>query len=261
MGGEPLSFLARILEDVRAEVRRRARAKPIEPVYKGRPPKRSLVEAIERAPRVPLIAEIKRASPSAGDIKPSADVLGVARAMLRGGAISLSVLTEPKYFKGDPSFLREIRKATEVPLLCKDFIVDEYQLYEAAELGADVVLLIAKALPRDLPRFMRLAERLGMESLVEVTNEEEVRLAASAGAELVGINNRDLETLEVNLDRTVQLAPLLPDEATLVSESGISSPGDVRRMLDAGADAVLVGTALMRADDIEQKVRSLVEAR
>ncbi|MDI6883558.1 MAG: indole-3-glycerol phosphate synthase TrpC [Hadesarchaea archaeon] len=256
-----MSALTNILADVQAEVQRRARANPIKPVYVDRALKRSLVEAIERAPKAPLIAEIKRASPSAGDIKPSADVPEVARAMLRGGAISLSVLTEPKYFKGDPSFLREVRKVAEVPLLCKDFIVDEYQLYEATELGADVVLLITKALGRELPRFMGLAEKLGMESLVEVTSEDEIGLAVSAGAELMGVNNRDLETFEVDLDRTVRLAPLVPDDVTLVSESGITSPADVRRMLDAGADAVLVGTALMKAKNIEQKVRSLVNAR
>lgn len=256
-----MSALAKILADVRAEVQRRARAKPIEPANVDRSPKRSLIEAIEQAPRVPLIAEIKRASPSLGDIKPSADVLEVARRMLRGGAISLSVLTESKYFKGDPSFLRELRGVADVPLLCKDFIVDEYQLYEAVELGADVVLLIVKALKSELPRFMQLAGELGMESLVEVTSEDEVKLAVSVGAELVGVNNRNLETLEMDLNQTVRLAPLIPDGATLVSESGISSPADARKMLDAGVDALLVGTALMRAENIEQMVRSLVNAR
>lgn len=253
-----MSVLAKILEDVQTEVRLRASRRPVEQMQVARTKKRSLIDAIERASGMPIIAEIKRASPSAGDIKPSADVLEVARAMLRGGAVSLSVLTEPKYFKGDPNFLHEVRKVTEVPLLCKDFIVDDYQIYEAAELDADVVLLIVKVLGGELRKFMLLAEELGMESLVEVTNEEETKLAVSAGAELVGINNRDLETLKVNLNHTVKLAPSIPDDTTLVSESGINSPEDVKRMLNAGADAMLVGTALMRADDIEQKVRSLV---
>jgi len=256
-----LSVLARILEDMQTEVRLRASRKPVEQMRITKTRKRSLIDAIERASGAPVIAEIKRASPSAGDIKLGADVLEVARAMLRGGAISLSVLTEPKYFKGDPNFLREVRKITEVPLLCKDFVVDEYQVYEAAELGADVVLLIVKVLGGELRKFMRLVEELGMESLVEVTSEEEVELAVSAGAKLVGVNNRDLETLRVNLNRTAKLAPLIPDDTALVSESGINTPEDVRRMLDSGADAVLVGTALMRADDIEQKVKLLVNAR
>ena len=181
--------------------------------------------------------------------------------MLRGGAISLSVLTEPKYFKGDPKFLREVRNVAKVPLICKDFIVDEYQVLEAAELGADVILLIVKVLGRKVRKFMLFAKEFGIESLVEVTDKEELKLAISAGAKLIGINNRDLETLKVDLNRTVKLAPSIPDDVTLVSESGINTPEDVRRMLDAGADAVLVGTALMKADDIEQKVSSIVNAR
>jgi indole-3-glycerol phosphate synthase len=181
--------------------------------------------------------------------------------MLRGGAVSLSVLTEPKYFKGDPNFLREVRGVVKVPLIRKDFIVDDYQVLEAAELGADIVLLIVKILRRELRKFMQLAEDLGMESLVEVADEEEAKIAISAGARLIGINNRDLETLKTDLNRTVKLAPSIPDDVVLVSESGINTPDDVRRMLDAGADAVLVGTAIMRAGDIEQKVRSLVNAR
>lgn len=256
-----MTILAKILEDVQTEVRLRASGRPVERMRLLGGKKRSLIDAIEQSPNVPLIAEIKRASPSAGDIRPKADVLEVARAMLRGGAISLSVLTEPKYFKGDPNFLHEVRKITEVPLLCKDFIVDEYQVYEAAGLGADVVLLITKVLGGELRRFMQLADELGMESLVEVTDEEEAKLAVSAGAKLVGVNNRDLETLKVDLNRTIKLAPIIPDDVTLVSESGINSPEDVKRMLDAGADAVLVGTAVMQAGDIEQKVKSLVNAR
>jgi indole-3-glycerol phosphate synthase len=254
-----VNILSRILSDVRREVQRRARKKPIEAMELTRGRKHSLIGAIERAPKVPLIAEIKRASPSGGDLRPDADVVGVAQSMLKGGAIALSVLTEPKHFKGDPGFLRDLRKTVGIPLLCKDFIVDEYQLYEAAELGADAVLLIVKVLSGRLPEFLHLSRKLGMESLVEVTTEKEVELARSAGAELIGVNNRDLETLEVDLTRTERLAPLIPNHLTLVSESGIESKEDVRRMLRAGADAVLVGTAFMRAKNIEQKVRELVE--
>lgn len=256
-----MSVLADIIKDVQAKVKHQAHLRPVERMEIDRSTKRSLSEAIERASKVPLIAEVKRASPSAGDIRPDADVLGVARAMLRGGAIAFSVLTEPKYFKGDPGFIREIRNVVEAPILRKDFIVDEYQLHESAELGADAVLLIANVLKQELPRFVRLVEELGMESLVEVTSVDEVRSAISAEAELIGINNRDLETLEVDLDRTRELAPQIPEDVVLVSESGIRLPEDVRAMLEAGADAVLVGTALMQADDVEQKVRSLVEAR
>ncbi len=256
-----MNFLSKVLMNVRADVRSRSKSKPIDNFCIDGRPRQSLVEAIERASDVPLIAEIKRASPSAGDIRLRADPVHTAQLMLHGGAISLSVLTEPRYFKGDPSFLSEIRKVTDVPLLYKDFIVDEYQLYEAAEARADAVLLIAKVLGRELRRFMALVEEFGMESLVEVTNEKEVKMVGAAGAKLIGVNNRDLQTLSVNLNLTVELAPTVPKDVTLVSESGISSPGDVIRMINAGADAVLVGTAIMKEKDIEGKVRSLVEAR
>lgn len=256
-----MNVLAKIVRDVRADVSHRAKNKPIDPASIDAFKRRSLTEAIEKAPHVPLIAEIKRASPSAGDIRPEANPVDAAMSMLRGGAISLSVLTEPRYFKGDPAFLRDIRKVADVPLLGKDFVLDDYQVYEAAQAGADAVLLIVKVLGPELRRFMALVEELGMESLVEVTNEREMREAEIAGAKLLGVNNRDLETLAVDLSRTLRLAPSAPEDALLVSESGINSPDDVRRMLDAGADALLVGTAIMKETDIESKVRTMVRAR
>jgi indole-3-glycerol phosphate synthase len=256
-----LNILEQIVEDVRARVKEQARRNPIAKMKIGRPPKRSLCAAIERAPGVPLIAEVKRASPSVGDIELNVDVVEAARAMVRGGAIAISVLTEPKYFKGDPSFVPKIRGAVDVPILRKDFIVDEYQLYESAELGADAVLLIAGILGENLRHFVDLAHELGMESLVEADDEEQVKLASAAGAKMIGINNRDLKTMQVDITRTARLAPLVPDDVVLVSESGIRMPNDVTFVLDAGADAVLVGTTLMKSGNIEQRVRSLVKAR
>lgn len=254
-------MLERIVKDVRARVKERARARPIEDLSIDRLPKRSLRSAIRMAPGVPLIAEIKRASPSMGDIRLDMDVLETAHAMVRGGAIALSILTEPKYFKGDPSYPPKIRRVINVPILWKDFIIEEYQLYESAGLGADAVLLITELLGRKLTRFVILAQKLGMESLVEVANKKQVELAASAGAKIIGINNRDLRTMRVDINRTKRLAPYVPENSILVSESGINTPADVRAMLEAGADAVLVGTALMRSDDIEGQTRSLVNAR
>ncbi len=256
-----MNILEQIVEDVRARVKEQARRNPIAKMKIGRPPKRSLCAAIERAPGVPLIAEVKRASPSVGDIELNVDVVEAARAMVRGGAIAISVLTEPKYFKGDPSFVPKIRGAVDVPILRKDFIVDEYQLYESAELGADAVLLIAGILGENLRHFVDLAHELGMESLVEADDEEQVKLASAAGAKMIGINNRDLKTMQVDITRTARLAPLVPDDVVLVSESGIRMPNDVTFVLDAGADAVLVGTTLMKSGNIEQRVRSLVKAR
>ncbi|MCS7131990.1 MAG: indole-3-glycerol-phosphate synthase [Hadesarchaea archaeon] len=254
-----MNALKEMVEEARKRARRLAAGPPLEVRVGSR--RRSLREAIERAPRVPLIGEIKRASPSAGDIKPDADVLEVARAMVRGGAIALSVLTEPRYFKGDVRHLPILRGALDVPILRKDFIVDERQLHESARLGADAVLLIAGVLGERLPCFLDLTRELGMEGLVEVADERELELAVSAGAGLIGINNRDLRTMKVDLGRTARLAPLVPEHVTLVSESGIRTPEDVRAVLEAGADAVLVGTAIMGSNDIEEAVRRLVNAR
>ncbi len=261
MGGKHLSVLSQIIADVRADLKIKMVDKPLR-AMKIDWKKYSLIGAIEnakKARKVPVIAEIKRASPSAGDIRPGADPLSLAQSMLDGGAIALSVLTEQKYFKGEPGFLRDLRKFLDVPLLRKDFIVGEYQVYESAsELGADAILLIAKVLGDSLPDLLNLTRKLGMEALVEVADEKEIELAVDAGARLIGINNRDLETLEIDMSRTARLAPLVPNYVTLVSESGIETRADVQRMLKAGADAVLVGTSIMRAKNIEQKVRELV---
>lgn len=256
-----MNILKQIVKDVQARVKRQAESKPVAKMSINRSPRRSLRNAIEGASGVPLIAEIKRASPSAGDIKLDVDVLEAARAMVRGGAIAISVLTEPKYFKGDPSFVPRVRNAVDVPVLRKDFIVDKYQLYESAELGADAVLLITGILGKNLKRFIELARELGIESLVEVDDEQQVKLASAAGAKIIGINNRDLKTMQVDITRTARLAPLVPDDVVLVSESGIHMPNEAIFALDAGADAVLVGTALMKSGNIEQQVRALVNAR
>ena len=253
--------LSKIVRDVRARVRAQSRIKPARLMRFESSPRRSLLDAIENAQKVPLIAEVKRASPSSRDIGVRVNVLKAAKAMVNGGAIAISVLTEPKYFKGDPSYVPLIRKAVKVPVLRKDFIVDEYQLYESATLGADAVLLIVEVLKGDLKKFIQLASGLGMESLVEVHDEKHLKHACAAGAEIIGINNRDLKTMNVDLNKTAKLAPLIPNDITLVSESGICEPRDVKFMLDTGADAVLVGTAIMKSGNIEKKVRALVNAR
>lgn len=256
-----MSILERIVEDTRARVRKLIKAKPIETMKITPSRKIRLSKAIKMAQHVPLIGEIKRASPSSGDIRIDVNVREVALAMIRGGAIGLSVLTEPKYFKGRLEYLREVLQVVGTPVLRKDFIVDEYQLYETAEVGANAVLLITGVLEEDLSNFIELAEKLEIEPLVEISNERELDIATSAGARLIGINNRDLKTMRVDLSRTEKLAPLAPKGATIVSESGVRTPNDIKRVLDAGSDAVLVGTALMRSNDIEKKTRSLVMAR
>ncbi len=250
-------MLATIIARTREKVKGRKAEHPLEPVRRE---SRSLSSAIMGCENLPVVAEIKRASPSAGRLTSSEGVEELAEAMVRGGAVALSVLTEEDFFAGHASYITRVSRRVDVPILRKDFIVDEYQLLESAHLGADAVLLIAKVLGKRLKHFVQRSLELGLEPLVEVHDEEELELALESGAEMIGINNRDLETLEVDLSVTEKLAPKIPDDFIVVSESGIRTPEDARRVVRAGADAILVGTALMRAPDPEAKVREFVGA-
>ncbi len=210
-------------------------------------------------PGLAVVAELKRSSPSAGPLRPGLDPLQLAPALARSGAAALSVLTEPAQFRGSLDDLHLVRSASTVPVLRKDFLVGPEQVLEARAAGADAVLLIVRALELETLRScLQTAHDLGMDALVEVHDQMEMRIAASVGADLVGINNRDLDRLTVDLRTTEELAPLTPPGAILISESGISSPADVSRLIACGADAVLVGEALMRAPDPAARLRELL---
>ena len=201
----------------------------------------------EQPPRLALIAEVKRRSPSKGDIAPTLDAATQAAAYEAAGADAVSVLTEPSRFGGSLDDLRDVAAAVRLPVLRKDFIVNPYQLWEAARAGAAAVLLIAAALPdAELTALLAESRACGLDALVEVHDEHELARAVTAGASLVGINNRNLRTLMVDLSVTEQLAPLAPPGTILVGESGITSPADAQRMAAAGAHALLVGEALVR---------------
>jgi indole-3-glycerol phosphate synthase len=255
------TFLETVVERTEAQLARRKREVPaadlerrLGPVRRGRPFSEALVDE-----GIALIAEMKRASPSRGPIRPGASVTEVVRAYETGGAAACSVLTEPEHFGGSLDDLAEAREATSLPLLRKDFLVDEYQLLEARVAGADAVLLIVAALGgRRLSRLAATAGDLGMDSLVEVHDEEEMAAAIDAGAEVIGINNRDLHSLEVDLETTFRLLADVPAGTVVVAESGITRHDDVRALEDAGVDGILVGEALMRADDPAQAIRSLM---
>jgi indole-3-glycerol phosphate synthase len=204
-----------------------------------------------------IISEIKPASPSAGRLR-EVDAAGLAEAMERGGACAISVLTEPFYFFGSLENLQRAKKATRLPVLRKDFIIDEYQLYEAKHYGADAVLLMVAVLGEGLGGFYKKTKELGMEALVEVHNESELEIALDAQAELIGLNNRDLRNLRVDLNTTKKLAGGIPKNKTTVSESGIKTKEDLTFVLNH-ADAALIGTTLMRAVDVEKAVRGFVE--
>ena len=217
-----------------------------------------------RAGTIALIAEVKKASPSAGVICPDFDPVRIARQYESAGASCLSVLTDVKFFQGSLDYLKQIRAAVQLPLLRKDFIIDERQILEAIQWGADAILLIVSILTdQQLKQFHALAREAGLAALVEVHDEHELERAVSAGAELIGVNNRDLKTFKVDLATTERLAARLFSAAggssrLLVAESGIHTPADVQRLARCGARAILVGESLMRHPDLERKVRELL---
>jgi len=209
-------------------------------------------------PGLSVIAEHKRRSPSAGVIRAELPLEDVVGAYERGGAAALSILTEGPSFGGSLDDLRAARAASALPILRKDFIVDAYQLHEALAAGADAILLIVAALqPAELERLHETALSLGLAALVEVHDESELERAAALGAQLIGINNRDLTTLNVDIRRTFDLLPGVPDGATVVAESGLRTASDLAELEGAGVDAVLIGEALMRSADIEAACRAL----
>jgi indole-3-glycerol phosphate synthase len=253
------SHLERILAGVREELEARKSAAPFADIAEraGRNMRRrDLRDGLKDGPGI--IAEIKRASPSKGWIRKDLDAGETARAYVRGGACAVSVLTEGRFFGGSLADLSSASDACgTVPALRKDFLLDEYMIAESRAHGADLVLLIVAVLGKETGRMIRAAAGFGLEALVEVHDEEEMELAAGAGATIIGINNRDLSTLRVDLDTSRRLLPLAPGSAVKVVESGISSPSDVRRFHELGADAFLVGESLVRSADLEEAVRTI----
>jgi indole-3-glycerol phosphate synthase len=255
-----LSVLDRIVEATRDEVERRRELVPLarlEAALADRPESRPFQEALTR-PGISLIAEHKRRSPSAGAIREGSDVIEVVQAYERGGAAALSILTEPFHFGGALDDLRAAWAATHLPVLRKDFIVDRYQLYESAAAGADAVLLIVAALePEALLELHREAWALDLDVLVEVHDEEELESALEVEAEVIGINNRDLDDFSVDIERTYELLSDVPAGKTVVSESGFSTREELDELDRVGIDAVLIGETLMRASDLEATTREL----
>jgi indole-3-glycerol phosphate synthase len=221
---------------------------------------RSFVSALSRADNRPaLIAEVKKASPSQGLIRASFDPVGVALAYGRAGAHCLSVLTDERYFQGSPENLRLVREVTELPILRKDFLFDPYQVYEARAWGADAILIIVAGVRADQAKaLLEAARELDLDALVEVHDEAEAEVALQLGADLIGVNNRDLSTFRTDLSVTERVLPLIKHQALTVSESALTARADVERAAAAGADAVLIGTAFCSAPDIEGKVREVM---
>lgn len=255
------SFLAGVLETTRKEVDRMRGLGKGQGFAHRKFPVRNLREAIAGRGHTSVIAEIKFASPSAGVIRPPEDPVPLARELEAAGAAALSVVTETRVFQGDPFSLNAVSPAVSIPVLCKDFFLDEVQVVEAYSRGADAVLLIVRILaPGRLSGLLTCCRSMGLDALVEVGNRAELDRALGAGARILGINNRDLDSLDVDLGRFARLAAAAPAGITLVSESGVKGPEDVQRLRDLGADAVLVGTSLMASPDPAATARRLVRA-
>ena len=262
MSGLP-SILERILatkaEEVAARSARQSLAQ-VAAMAADQPPARGFANRIRAVARSgpAVIAEIKKASPSAGLIRADFDPAAIAGSYARAGAACLSVLTDEKWFQGSDDYLAQARAACELPALRKDFTVEPWQVYEARLLGADCILLIAAALPHDrLQELDGLAREIGLDVLVEVHDEAELDSALATGAELVGVNNRDLHRFTTDLATSERLRPLIPEERTMVTESGIHDPADVARLRRCGIDAFLVGEAFMRTPDPGAELRRL----
>jgi indole-3-glycerol phosphate synthase len=212
-----------------------------------------------RGKGIKLIAEVKKASPSKGVLCADFNPVELAQTYARNGAAAISVLTEEKYFLGKLDYLSEIREKVNIPLLRKDFIFDEYQIYESAAYGADAILLITAILEKEeLEKFLEISNNLKLSCLVEVHNEEELFKALLAGAEIIGINNRDLNTFKTDTNTTRRLRMMIPAENIVVSESGISGPDDMKKMKECKVNAVLVGEVLVTAQDISAKMKELL---
>jgi indole-3-glycerol phosphate synthase len=256
-------ILDRIVEVKKQEVERLARtfdSGQVAEQIAALPPTRGFENALRQSNGLmALIAEVKKASPSKGVIRPDFDPAAIAQLYERSGANCLSVLTDREFFQGHSSYLRTVRQVVKLPLLRKDFIIDEKQIYEARLIGADCILLIAAILSTEqLKEYSDLANQLGLDVLVEVHDEAELQRALEAKPTLLGVNNRDLRSFSVDIGNTGRLAKLVPEGTLLVSESGIATHDDVLKAKECGAKAILVGETLMRSDDIAGAIDDLM---
>lgn len=227
-------------------------------IRQGIPPTRGFFYNLKSSSTIKVIGELKFASPSRGIISKKDNLKRIIQTYTDNRIAAISVLTERKFFKGDSDYIRQVKRLTDLPVLRKDFILDEYQIYQSLCLGADALLLIASLLDEvSLMRFQKIANSLEMDCLVEVHNKEELGKALASGAKIIGINNRSLKDFSVNLSTTAQLAPLVPRDCVLVSESGIKDRKDIEELSHWGVDVVLIGETFMITDNLREKLKQL----
>ncbi len=255
------SILQQIIGQKRLRLNQAKEHKPLselKAIIEELPPPKSFSEAVNVKDRINIIAEIKRASPSRGIIRNNFDIAEIKRAYEQGGVAACSILTEEDFFMGCLEDLRSLRRLTDKPILRKDFIFNPYQVFEAREAGADAVLLIAALLDQDdLKSLIALSTSLGLSALVEVHTLSELFRSLDAGADILGINNRDLHTFEIDLDTSVRLNQFIPVDKIAISESGIKGPDDIRFLLKAGINTFLIGEYFMKRDNIAEAVAEL----
>ncbi|MBE3582343.1 MAG: indole-3-glycerol phosphate synthase TrpC [Thermoanaerobacteraceae bacterium] len=255
-------MLEKILEHKRRETARAREEVPLhrlEKICKRLPATRDFAGALRHGGSINLLAELKKASPSRGVLCEDFDPQRLAGLYTRAGAAALSVLTDEEFFQGHPGYIALVREVTPLPILRKDFVIDEYQIFATRALGADAVLFIVAALEEaPLREYLALASRLHLAALVETHTAGEIEAALKAGARIIGINNRDLHTFKTDIKTTLELRPLIPPGRVVVSESGIRGREDVVSLAQAGVDAILVGEALVTSADVEAKIRELL---
>lgn len=258
------TILDTIIENKIIEIEDAKKSLPLESIrerLEGFEAPKDFFGAINPGGALKIIAEIKHASPSKGIFREDFDPVKIARSYSESGASALSVLTDEKFFKGSLDYLREVREAVDIPLLRKDFIVDPYQVYEARYYGADAMLLIVAALEQDmLKELLRLTHSLELNAIVEIHNESELERALQAGSRIIGINNRDLRTFEVDLGVSVRLAKKIPPDVIVIAESGIGSPEDIRSLRKEGVHVFLIGETFMKAPDPGAALKKLISS-
>jgi len=253
-------ILDQIVRDKKTYVHEAKRKRPLETLKTDSGiERRSLIDSI-LSREVAIIAEIKKKSPSGGEMGYGFGLTELASIYEQSGAAGISVLTDEKYFGGKPEDLLDVKRETNLPVLRKDFIIDEYQIYEAKAFGADAILLIVAILTDyQIAKFLNIASELELEVLLESHTRSELEIAINSGAKLLGINNRNLDTLKIDLNTSISLLQMIPDDRIVVSESGISTILDINKLLDAGADAFLIGESLLKSNNPKKKLAELIK--